>query len=237
MSGAHNYKGIKHLTIIEDAQYFAPQDIMKKNKITTYLEDIALLQRGTGECLITLATRPAISKEILANNGIVLTFKNHLEKDIMCDLLNLDIENKNYLSVLEEGQCIIRVNSIKEPFLLKVPYIKQESLNFSEIYEKNNCVLEKIKTKINSTEKFDKKIGTDKFGKITKLIKHIFYVKGKVIESNRNMKTEKSSCSQTITENTLELKKEVTLINSENRALNDLENYINKLYKMQSEKE
>lgn len=52
---------------IEDAQYFAPQDIMKKSKLTTYLEDIALLQRGAGECLITLATHPDISKEILAN--------------------------------------------------------------------------------------------------------------------------------------------------------------------------
>jgi hypothetical protein len=61
MHGAYNFNGIKHITIIEDAQYFAPQ-----SKITTYLEDIALLQRGTGECLITLATRPDISKDILA---------------------------------------------------------------------------------------------------------------------------------------------------------------------------
>ena len=33
-----------------------------------YLGDFTLLQRGTGECLITIATRPNISKEILANN-------------------------------------------------------------------------------------------------------------------------------------------------------------------------
>jgi hypothetical protein len=65
--GATRYDGIKHITIIEDAQYFAPQGLLKKSKLTTYLEDIALLQRGTGECLVTLATRPDISKEILAN--------------------------------------------------------------------------------------------------------------------------------------------------------------------------
>jgi len=69
-NGALDYEGIKHLTIIEDAQYFAPQGLIKKSKLTSYLEDIALLQRGTGECLITLATRPDISKEILANNGV-----------------------------------------------------------------------------------------------------------------------------------------------------------------------
>jgi hypothetical protein len=139
--GATNYDGINHITIIEDAQYFAPQDISKKSKLTTYLEDIALLQRGTGECLITIATRPNISKEILANNGVVLTFKNHIEKDIMCELLNLDTEKKNYLSILEEGYCIIRVNSIKEPFLLGIPFIRRDPRNVSDIIKKNRSIL------------------------------------------------------------------------------------------------
>jgi hypothetical protein len=143
--GAQAYEGIQHLMIIEDAQYFAPQDIMKKNKLTTYLEDIALLQRGTGECLITLATRPDISKEILANNGVILTFKNHIEKEVMCELLNLQSENKNYLSILEEGQCIIRENTIKEPFLLCVPLVKRDSLSFQEINKNNRLLLSKSK--------------------------------------------------------------------------------------------
>lgn len=129
--GANNYNGIQYIIIIEDTQYFAPQDLMKKSKLTIYLEDIALLQRGTGECLITLATRPDISKEIIANCGILVSFQNHIQKDIMCELLNIDIEKKNYLSKLDEGQCIIRVNFIKEPFLLKVPLIKRKSLKGS----------------------------------------------------------------------------------------------------------
>ncbi len=141
--GANNYAGINHITIIEDAQYFAPQGLTKKSKLTSYLEDIALLQRGTGECLITIATRPNISKEILANNGVVLTFKNHIEKDIMCELLNLESEKKNYLSIIDEGQCIIRVNSIKEPFLLGVPYIKRNPLTVSEIHRKNEVIFDK----------------------------------------------------------------------------------------------
>jgi len=135
--GAYDFKGIKHVSIIEDAQYFAPHGLMEKTKLTSYLEDIALLQRGTGECLITLATRPSISKEILANLGIVATFKNHIEKEFMCELLNLDSESKNYLSILDEGQCIIRINSIKEPFLLSVPYINRPSLRTSDIMETN----------------------------------------------------------------------------------------------------
>ena len=43
--GSTNYDGINHITIIEDAQYFAPQGLTKKTKLTSYLEDIALLQR------------------------------------------------------------------------------------------------------------------------------------------------------------------------------------------------
>jgi len=139
--GAKNYNGIKHLMCIEDAQYFAPQDLMKKSKLTTYLEDIALLQRGTGECLITLATRPDISKEILANCGVLVSFQSHLEKDIMCELLNLDVEKKSFLSKLEEGQCIVRVNSIKEPFLLKIPHVKHNSIPVLEIVKKNQLIL------------------------------------------------------------------------------------------------
>ena len=141
--GATNYDGINHITIIEDAQYFAPQGLTKKSKLTSYLEDIALLQRGTGECLITIATRPNISKEILANNGVVVTFKNHIEKDIMCELLNLESEKKSYLSIIDEGQCIIRVNSIKEPFLLGIPFVKRNALTVSEIYRKNEMILDK----------------------------------------------------------------------------------------------
>jgi len=142
--GANNYDGINHITIIEDAQYFAPQGLTRKSKLTSYLEDIALLQRGTGECLITLATRPNISKEILANNGVVLTFKNHIEKDIMCELLNLESEKKNYLSIIDEGQCIIRVNSIKEPFLIGIPYIRRNTLTVSEINRKNDMILDTL---------------------------------------------------------------------------------------------
>jgi len=140
--GAFNYEGIKHLTIIEDAQYFAPQDLVKKSKITSYLEDIALIQRGTGECLITLATRPNISKEILANNGVVVTFKNHIEKDIMCELMNIDAENKNILSTIDKGECIIRINSLKMPFILKVPLIKRDFITISEIERKNHQIME-----------------------------------------------------------------------------------------------
>ncbi|TFF87787.1 MAG: ATP-binding protein [Promethearchaeota archaeon] len=118
-------KKIKHLTIIEDAQYFIPKDLVKQSRISTYLEDIALLQRGTGECLISIATRPHVSEEILANCGVLVIFKNHMQKELQCQLLNLNDENEDYISMIEMGRCIIRVNSIKRPFLIEIPLISR----------------------------------------------------------------------------------------------------------------
>jgi hypothetical protein len=143
--GSSNYKGIRHITILEDAQYFAPQQLSRKSEITTYIEDIALLLRGTGECLITLATRPALSEEILANCGVLISFKEHMQKDVLRQLLNLENEQERYLSELELGQCIVRVNSIERPFSLVVPFMKRGELNDEEITENNKKILERIK--------------------------------------------------------------------------------------------
>jgi hypothetical protein len=149
--GAFNFKGIKHVTIVEDTQYFAPKDLTRQNKLTTYLEDIALLQRGTGECLISLATHPDISQEILANCGVLVCFKTHIEKEFLCKLLNLEVEYEDYLSILKEGQCIIRVNSIKRPFLLHVPFVKRDSLEISEIDESNKKIVKTLENKDNES--------------------------------------------------------------------------------------
>ncbi|MFX1571360.1 MAG: ATP-binding protein [Promethearchaeota archaeon] len=230
--GACNFDGISHLTIIEDAQYFVPQDLMKQSKLTTYLEDIALLQRGTGECLITLATRPDISKEILANNGIVLTFKNHIEKEIMCELLNLDSEHKNYLSVLEEGQCIIRINSIKEPFLLKIPYVKHEALSITEIYNNNKLVLQKKKiNKFESKSKFNIKRLFTCFKKFIKKIKGNFSNQSKMLKKSYKKPLH---VNQSILN---DIKKENNDFHLDQLAFENLKTYITKLCKIQKEKE
>ncbi len=61
----------------------------------------------------------------------------------MCELLNLEFEKKSYLSIIDEGECIIRVKSIKTPFLLRIPYIIRKPLIVSEIYGKIKLVFEK----------------------------------------------------------------------------------------------
>jgi hypothetical protein len=75
----------------------------------------------------------------------------------MCELLNLEVEKKNYLSILEEGQGIIRVNSVKDPFLLWVPYIERESLHASEIRSKNEQILRNTQSMDSSFNNYEKK--------------------------------------------------------------------------------
>ncbi len=187
--GAYNFQGIKHVTIVEDTQYFAPKDLTRQNKLTSYLEDIALLQRGTGECLISLATHPDISEEILANCGVLVCFKTHIDKDFLCKLLNLDEEHDDYLSILKKGQCIIRVNSIKRPFLLKVPYIPRAWLSTSEINCNNEEVLEKYKKKI--SKKLEKSSKKQKHYLRNFLVKITNFLNKKRINTKDKMKKSK----------------------------------------------
>ena len=148
--GSKDYNGIKHITIVEDAQYFAPEELGNKTKSTSYLEDIALLLRGTGECLISLATRPKISKEILANCGVLVSFKNHLQKDLMQELLNLEDQQKEYLAMLQKGQCIVRVNSLEKPFMIEVPLVQRSWVTNEDIKQNNQKILS---SKLNISEK------------------------------------------------------------------------------------
>ncbi|HEC37313.1 hypothetical protein LCGC14_0473990 [marine sediment metagenome] len=151
--GAYNFKGIKHITIVEDAQYFAPRGFSDQTKLTSYLEDIALLQRGTGECLISIATRPNVSEEILANCGILITFKTHMQRSLICELLNLKEEHEDYFSILAEGQCIARFNSVKRPFLLWVPYVERHWIKRGDVNRKNKMILKNLKEQESKSEK------------------------------------------------------------------------------------
>ena len=152
----------------------------------------------------------------------------------MCELLNLDNEKRNYLSILEEGQCIIRVNSVKEPFLLGVPHIKKESMTFKEIYRNNKYILEKKREYLDSYSKFK---NTSQFPRLTKLIKNHFSLRLK-----KNISSE-SNTMKHITGVPGSLK---STLNSENgfwehkleeKSFDTLKNYINKMNRIQNEKE
>ncbi len=248
--GAYNFSGIKHITIVEDTQYFAPKDLTRQNKLTTYLEDIALLQRGTGECLISIATHPDISEEILANCGVLVCFKTHMQKEFLSKLLNLNEEDEYYLSILEEGQCIIRLNSIKRPFLLDVPFVQREWLEPSEINENNNKILKRNnelglannrKSDARSLDFSNSNIKKGyfklkKFGEIMKKFKKIFKKKEKNEKDPYipNFNVEEQEDHE---ENNFDNKESSYRIEENDESFNKLRNLIKRLYLEQQKNE
>ena len=125
----------RHMTLLEDAQYFIPYSLIKQSKLTSYIEDVALLQRGTGEILVSIATRPAVSEDVLANAGTFLTFQTHYDTAQIQELTGLKDEQMKILGALQEGDCIIRVASIPHPFKLKIPLFKSTSEKLVKVEE------------------------------------------------------------------------------------------------------
>ncbi len=230
--GSEDYNGIRHMTIIEDAQYFAPERGGEKVRLSTYLEDIALLLRGTGECLISLATRPNISREILANCGILACFQTHLQKDTMVELLNLQEDRKEYLSMLKKGVCIVRVNSIEYPFVLKIPHIKRNWIS-REIIEKNNqSMLEEHLSLMKKKHKNKKYRLSEKF--IPTQFRENLIDHGKTEKSNTESESERNFCSICGREITTGCKYCATCISiteAEEREIKKLEYFLEKIVK------
>ena len=91
------------------------------------------------------------------------------------------------MSILEEGYCIIRVNSIKEPFLLGIPYIKRNSITVSDIIKKNQLVLRNPQKVANSeieASRVSKMVNKSSFKNIKKLIPN--YTNSAQPSKNRN---------------------------------------------------
>ena len=114
---------INHFTLIEDSQFLLSQKASNKTVTSSHLEDFALLLRGTGECLITINTRPTISEDVMANAGVIISFQLNFDQNLMGKLLGLGEKKKFYLTHLDIGECIIKTNSVPAPFMLKVPLV------------------------------------------------------------------------------------------------------------------
>ncbi len=87
----------------------------------------------------------------------------------MQELLNLKDWQKEYLSMLKKGQCLIRVNSIEKPFAMATEHVKRSWLSDEEIIEKNEEILEQAEKQKETQKKGmlsrDKKVETKSFCK------------------------------------------------------------------------
>ncbi|QEE14850.1 ATP-binding protein [Promethearchaeum syntrophicum] len=111
---------LEHLTIFEDASYIASKKMLETTKISTYLEDIAMLLRGKGEALITLTTTLDISKNIIRNSGSKFFFKFNEKNEDVIHFLGFRSNIPLKTNELTTGYCLAKIDSIPDAFLLKI---------------------------------------------------------------------------------------------------------------------
>ncbi|MHA1585046.1 MAG: hypothetical protein ACTSWL_07305, partial [Promethearchaeota archaeon] len=112
------------LTIFEDSSYIASQKILENSKLSSYLEDIALLLRGKGEALITLSTTLNISKNIILNSGSKIFFKFNEKPEDVLHYLGLPSNSLLEVKELSVGYCLAKIDSVPDVFLLNIPKIE-----------------------------------------------------------------------------------------------------------------
>lgn len=111
---------IKHITVVDDSQYFNKQPV-SRNSITTYFEDMSLLLRGTGESLISISTRPDASADVLSNCGLIICFQTKMRHDAekLQSILNLSDEQVEMLNILPIHEAMVKYDEYPMPFLMK----------------------------------------------------------------------------------------------------------------------
>ncbi|MHA1229937.1 MAG: ATP-binding protein [Candidatus Helarchaeota archaeon] len=127
---------LKHLVIIEDSQLLVPA-ILREVPETSMGEDIPLLLRGVGEGMITIATRPEISPDIISNSGIKVSFKSTYDSKKIANYQNLNQEQEEYLRVMPKREAIITLPSFQYPFRIKTEDAYFRKCSNREIYENN----------------------------------------------------------------------------------------------------
>jgi energy-coupling factor transporter ATP-binding protein EcfA2 len=112
---------VKHVTVVDDAQYFYRQPVSSQISHSSYFEDMAMLLRGTGEALVAISTRPDISGDVIANCGLIACFQTKFKEDVekMQGLLHLSEAQSKVLEVLPEHTCVVRTATYQYPFILK----------------------------------------------------------------------------------------------------------------------
>ncbi|MFX1474413.1 MAG: ATP-binding protein [Promethearchaeota archaeon] len=112
---------LRYLVIAEEAQYLVPEIFSKRSTAdASPAEDITLFQRAYGAGLITITTRPnLISRNILANSGIKVFFQCPLDSNIVGDILNLNLEQRQFLTLMPERVVIAHLPWFEHPFKAK----------------------------------------------------------------------------------------------------------------------
>ena len=56
----------------------------------------------------------------------------------------MDKTKEDFISMLKEGNCFVKINSVNRPFLLYTPLLERKWLSEEQIFRNNDKVIEKF---------------------------------------------------------------------------------------------
>jgi len=119
---------LKHVCIVEEAHHILSRKLQYVSGTETVIDIILREIRELGEAMIIIDQNPSLlSIPALGNTytTLCLNLKEPHDVNTMCNVLNLECEQKDYLTKLEVGEAIVKLQGrYTEPFLVKIPKVE-----------------------------------------------------------------------------------------------------------------
>jgi len=119
---------LKHVCIVEEAHHILSRKLQYISGTETVIDIILREIRELGEAMIVIDQNPSLlSIPALGNTytTLCLNLKEPHDMNTMCNVLNLEYEQKDYLTKLEVGEAIVKLQGrYTEPFLVKIPKVE-----------------------------------------------------------------------------------------------------------------
>ncbi|MFW9845502.1 MAG: ATP-binding protein [Candidatus Thorarchaeota archaeon] len=100
--------GLHHLVVLEEANNLVPESYTRHTAAdVTTGESMVMLQRATGQGVVTISTRPNVSSNILANTATKVAFRLPYDSPVGARFMSLDESQERYLKTLKRGRALI----------------------------------------------------------------------------------------------------------------------------------
>ena len=131
----------KHTSVIEEAHHILSRKLQMISGTETITDVILREIREFGESLIIVDQDPSLlSVPALGNTytTVCLNLKAGNDINVMRSVLNLDFQDKDFLSKLEVGQAIVKLQGrYSDPFLIQIPKVNIEKGCVTDEHLKN----------------------------------------------------------------------------------------------------
>jgi len=119
---------LKHFLVIEEAHHIATRKFAETSGDENIVEMLIRMIRELGQGIALIDQTPSLlSKPILGNTfcTICMNLKERSDINLMARILQIDSNEKRFLSKLEVGEAIVKLQGrFTDPFAIKIPLVK-----------------------------------------------------------------------------------------------------------------